>query len=297
MHPELDTIKKIILYAIDRFSQADLYYGHGTDNPTDEAFALVYSCLHLSHDLEVDALDAKLKTEDRDKILALIELRVTKRIPIPYLTHEAWFCGLPFYVTEAVLIPRSPIAELIREQFQPWIEPDEVTHILDLCTGSGCIAIACAKYFPDAQVDASDISEAALAVAKINVEKHGVTSQVKLIQSDMFAQLPKKTYNIIVSNPPYVSREEMAELPDEYLHEPQQALAAENQGLAFAENILENAYHYLADDGILIVEVGNSEAALMQAYPNVLFTWFTFENSEDGGVFMLTKEQLKELIQ
>ncbi len=290
-HPELVTIKDYIRYAVSRFNAAKLYYGHGTDNAWDEAFALVLSALHLPHDINPGMLDARLTEHECGVLEELIELRANERIPTAYLTKEAWFFGLPFYVNEHVLIPRSPTAELIEQHFAPWIEAENVHQILDLCTGSGCIAVACAKAFPEAQIDASDISHAALGVAKINVERHEVTEQVRLYQSDLFNQLPKKRYDVIISNPPYVSHDEMDALPEEYKHEPELALAAGDEGLDFAIRILQEAPKYLTPQGILIVEVGNSEDALAEKYPHVPFTWLSFERG-GGGVFMLTAEQL-----
>jgi ribosomal protein L3 glutamine methyltransferase len=292
-YTDLKTIRDFIRFAMSRFNAEGLYYGHGTDNAWDEAIALILHTLHLPHDINPTILDANLTQEERKKIYELIVERVEKRIPVPYLTHEAWFFGLPFYVDERVLIPRSPIAELIERHFQPWIDPDKVERILDLCTGSGCIAIACAKAFPGVEIDASDMSSDALMVAKINILRHAVEDQVHLYQSDLFMSLPEKKYNIIVSNPPYVSTEEMFNLPNEFKHEPQLGLAAGTTGLDIATRILQEASHYLTSDGILIVEVGNSEYALVETYPTLPFTWLEFERG-GSGVFMLTAEQLKE---
>lgn len=290
---DLKTIRDFIRIATTRFNAAELYYGHGTDNAWDEAIALVLHTLHLPHDINPIVLDARLTQEERATLGELIDLRVSKRIPVPYITHEAWFSGLSYYVDERVLIPRSPIAELIENQFQPWVNPEMVHHILDLCTGSGCIAIACAKAFPDAVIDASDVSTDALAVAKINVLKHSVEDQVNLVESDLFNALPKKKYDIIVSNPPYVSSEEIFNLPDEFLHEPKLGLAAGTQGLDFAIRILREAEEYLEPNGILIVEVGNSEYALADHFPAIPFTWLDFQRG-GGGVFLLTAQQLAE---
>lgn len=291
-YPELKTIRDFIRFAASKFTEAGLYFGHGTDNGWDEAVRLVMHTLHLPHNAYEPSLEANLTKSEQQKVLELIELRISKRIPVPYLTHQAWFCGLPFYVDERVLIPRSSIGELIEDQFQPWIMSDDVTAILDLCTGSGCIAIACAKVFPSAQIDASDISADALAVAKINTLKHRVQDQVHLYQSDLFASIPKQKYDIIVSNPPYVSTKEMIDLPAEYLHEPSLGLGAGTKGLNFVNQILRQAAEYLSPHGILVMEVGNSEHALTETFPNIPFTWLNFEHSE-GGVFLLTTDQLK----
>ena len=292
---ELTTIRDYIRFATSKFNEVGLYYGHGTDNAWDDASALILHSLHLPHNINPTVLDAHLTKEERNKLLDLINQRMTKRVPVAYLTHEAWFSGLSFYVDERVLIPRSPIAELIDNQFEPWIASEEITDILDLCTGSGCIAIACAKAFPMANVDASDISADALAVAKINVLRHNAEDQVHLHQSDLFNELPLKKYNIIVSNPPYVSADEMATLPNEYLHEPALGLAAGSEGLDIALRILKDASRYLKEDGILIVEVGNSEIGLVERFPEIPFTWLEFQNG-DGGVFLLTSEQLREVV-
>lgn len=292
-HPELKTIRDYIRFAMTSFTEAGLYYGHGTDNAWDESVALVLHSLHLPHHIDISMLDANLIKEEQVKVLKFIEERVEKRIPVAYLTHVAWFAGLPFYVDERVLIPRSPIAELIENQFQPWILPEKVHTILDLCTGSACIAVACANAFPDAQVYASDISEEALAVAKTNVLRHAVEDQVHLYASDLFANIPQKKFDVIVSNPPYVNDEEMSLLPPEYLHEPMLGLQAGQEGLDIVLRILQHAGKYLRPEGILVVEVGNSEAALIERFPQVAFNWLTFQRG-DGAVFLLTAEQLHE---
>lgn len=292
-YSDLKTIRDYIRIAVSRFNAANLYYGHGTDNAWDEALALVLHTLHLPHDINPEILGANLTTEERNHLCNMIELRVDKRIPVPYLTHQAWFAGLPYYVDERVLIPRSPIAELIENHFLPWIDPENVYEILDLCTGSSCIAIACAKAFPDANIDACDISKDALAVAKINVLRHGVEDQVHLHESDLFSAFSNKKYDIIVSNPPYVSTQEMFDLPHEFHHEPELGLAAGTQGLDIALRILREASDHLTPQGILILEVGNSEYALAENFPDVPFTWLEFERS-DGGVLMITAEQLNE---
>lgn len=290
---ELKTIRDWLRFATSQFNASNLYYGHGTDNAWDEAHALVLRSLHLPFEINMQILDARLTTEERQHLLEHIKRRIDDRIPVPYLIQEAWFAGLPFYVDERVLIPRSPIAEFIEQQFTPWIEPENVQAILDLCTGSGCIAIACAAAFPDAEVDAVDLSQDALSVAERNVVRHQVGEQVNLYHSDLFTALPPKRYDIIVSNPPYVSRDEMQTLPAEYRHEPEFALAAAEEGLAIACEILRQAANYLTENGILVVEVGNSEQALVERYPQVPFTWLEFERGGQG-VFLLTAAQLKQ---
>lgn len=292
---ELSTIRDYGRYAASRFNEAGLFFGHGTDNAWDDAMALILHSLFLPHNITPAILDANLTETEKAKLQALIEKRVNDRVPVPYLTKEAWLGNLSFYVDERVLIPRSPIMELIENHFEPWVLYEDVHHILDLCTGSGCLAIACAKAFPDAQVDASDISADALAVAKINVLRHNVEDQVQLHQSNLFESLPPKKYNVIISNPPYVSADEMSSLPAEYKHEPALGLAAGHDGTDFAAFILRDAPRYLADNGILIVEVGNSEHALAEQFSDLPFTWLEFQRGGDGGgVFLITAEQLKE---
>ena len=287
------TAAEAIDWVADRLQRADLYYGHGTDNPHDEAAAIVFFVAGARYPVAADAYDRVLGDSQRDALVDLLGARIESRKPLAYLTHEAWFAGLPFYVDERVLVPRSPIAELIAERFEPWIRAEAVTRILDLCTGSGCIGIACAQAFPAARVDASDISEEALAVAAENVQRFDLGDRVRLVRSDLFAQLEPARYDLIVSNPPYVSAEEMERLPDEYRREPALGLAAGNDGLRMVRPILENARAYLADHGLLVVEVGASQAALEAAYPLVPFTWVEFAHGGEG-VFLMTAAELDE---
>ena len=279
-----------IQYANQLFEQSDIFYGHGTDNAWDEAYALVIDALNLSHDVSDEAL-AAIPLKQPEALLSLIHRRVNEHMPVPYLTHKAWFCGLPFYVDERVLIPRSPLAETICNYFEPWINPDAVTDILDLCTGSGCIAIACAYAFENAQVDAVDLSQDALDVATINVAQHHLTNQVSLLQGDLFYPVGNKQYDIIVSNPPYVGHEEMELLPTEFEHEPTMALVSGSLGLDIVDQILKQAARHLKDDGILVVEVGNTWQIMEAHYPNLPFVWLDFEMGGEG-VFMLNKEDL-----
>lgn len=291
----LQTILDFLRFSLSAANKAELYYGHGTDNAWDDMRSLILRSLHLPYDLEPALLNAHLTLAEKKHLCLQLDKRINQRVPVPYLIKEAFFCDLPFYVDERVLIPRSPIAELIRNEFEPWIKPDDVRQVLDLCTGSGCIAIACCYAFPEAQVDAVDISSQALAVAAINRDALGVEDQLQLIESDCFNQVPSRQYDIIVSNPPYVGKEEMQTLPDEFRHEPVLALETGNNGLAIVDKILAQAAAYLSDQGILVVEVGNSEEALCQAYPELPFTWLDL--SEGGqGVFILTKQQLEAYI-
>ncbi len=290
---ELTTLGDFVRWGVSRFCEANLHFGHGTDNALDEAFYLVRNVLYLPHEIPPYMLQSRLLPRERAEVLAMLQRRISTRLPAPYLTYEAWFAGLPFYVDERVLIPRSPIAELIEAHFEPWVDASKVTCILDLCTGGGCIAIASALAFPFAHVDAADLFAEALAVAQQNVERHQVGDQVKLHQGDLFAGLEGNRYDIIVSNPPYVDAEDMAALPAEYRHEPEQALASGKDGLDITRRILQQAADFLNPGGVLIVEVGNSAVALMEAYPELPFTWLEFEH---GGthVFLLTTEQLAE---
>ncbi|MBS0289408.1 MAG: 50S ribosomal protein L3 N(5)-glutamine methyltransferase [Proteobacteria bacterium] len=290
---EMVTVRDFIRWAVTQFNQSDLVYGHGTDNGWDEAVNLVLTTLHLPPDIDTNVLDAKLVIDEKELIAQRVKKRVEERIPVPYLVNEAWFAGLNFYVDERVLIPRSPIAELLEDELSPWVEKNNVQSILDLCTGSGCIAVSAAFTFPNARVDAVDISPSALEVAKINVNRFGLEENVNLIQSDLFTGLVGKKYDIIISNPPYVSKSEYDSLPREYALEPEQALLCGNDGLDIIRQILIKASDHLTPSGILIVEVGSSQELLEAEFPNVPFTWLQFDKGGEG-VFLLTADELKE---
>ncbi len=290
--PDPATVEQLIHYGTLLFEQAQLWFGHGTDNAFDEAAELVFFGAHLRHEDAADVYSQQLAAGERAEILALFERRVAERIPAAYLTHRMWFAGHEFYVDERVLVPRSPIAELIEAQFQPWIAPAKVRRILDIGTGSGCIAIASALAVPAAHVDATDVSDDALAVAAINIAAHGVQDRVRALRSDVFDALAGVRYDVIVSNPPYVGDGEMAELPLEYRHEPATGLHCGVDGLDVVRRILAGAAAQLEPHGLLIVEVGNSEATLVDAFAQVPFTWLEFERG-GGGVFLLTAEQLE----
>jgi ribosomal protein L3 glutamine methyltransferase len=291
-NPSPRTVADFIGWTERRFEESGLYFGHGTDNALDEAAWLVGSALKLApHELD-EHLDEELTAAQRDAIRALAQARIATRRPLAYLLKEAWFAGLKFYVDERVIVPRSLTAEFIQEQFQPWIDPEQVHRILDLCTGSGCMAVALAYAFPRARVDAADISRDALAVARINVENHGMGERVRPIRSDLFGALKNERYDLIVTNPPYVARAEMETLPLEYRHEPAQALESGGEGLDAVIRILARAPEHLTPGGILVAEVGNSGGALQEKFPAVPFTWLT-TSSGDESVFLLAAEQLK----
>lgn len=290
----LDRLKTgwdVINFGKHEFERHYLYFGHGTINALDEALALAMHVLDCPYEAVDDEMPRVLSEEQKKSILSLYQERIKTRKPAPYLTHTAYFCGLPFYVDERVLIPRSPIAELIENQFVPWVNPDKVNHLLELCTGSGCIAIAMAYAFEQAHIDATDISTEALDIAEKNRLSHDVSDRVTLYQGDLFEAVPKQKYDLIVTNPPYVSGEEMDSLPTEYTHEPRMALYAPKEGLALVDTILHEAKHYLYEHGVLIVEVGNSEEALVAKYPDVPFMWLSFERGGEG-VFLLNYKDL-----
>jgi len=290
---ELNSVIDFIRWGASRFVEAKLYYGHGTNNAIDDSMALVLHALHLPFGMSSELFSAHLTRPEKQTVLALFERRINQRIPVPYLTHEAIFAGLSFYVDERVLVPRSPIAELIEQNFAPWVDADKIEHVLDLCTGSGCIAIACATALPYAQVDASDISTDALAVADINIQRHQLDGRVQAHQADLFNGLPSQRYDLIVSNPPYVDAEDMSSLPEEFHHEPKLGLASGEDGLDACMQILNEAGNWLTDDGVLIVEVGNSAHALAMRLPEVPFLWLEFERGGDG-VFLLTANQINQ---
>jgi ribosomal protein L3 glutamine methyltransferase len=285
------TVRDLIRWAEERLGTAGVFFGHGTERALDEAAWLVGSGLGIAPG-ELDRhLRDRPNLAERAKIRALVEARVRTRKPAAYLLKEAWFAGLKFYVDERVLIPRSLTGEFILERFRPWVTPRRVRRALDLCTGSGCIAIALARAFPAARVDASDISLDALAVARINVERHGLTERVRLVHSNLFDALADERYDLIVSNPPYVGARELRRLPREYRHEPATALLAGEGGLAAVARILAQARAHLSAHGILVVEVGNSAALLRKRFPHVPFTWLTTASGDDS-VFLLTAAQL-----
>lgn len=288
---ELFTLRDFIRWGTSEFKAADLYFGHGTDNAWDEAEHLVLHAVHLTPPLDSEWLGARLTRNERERVLQNLRRRIEERIPASYITNQAWFAGLPFYVDERVLVPRSPIAELIQKQFAPWLE-QEPTRILDLCTGSGCIGIACAYAFSEAEVQLSDISYDALAVAQENIERHHLQDRVFAIQSDLFENLRGQQFDLIVSNPPYVDADDLASMPDEYHAEPEIGLGSGADGLDFTRRLLAEAKDLLAPNGLLIVEVGNSWPALEQAFPYLPFTWVEFDRG-GHGVFVLRKEDLE----
>jgi ribosomal protein L3 glutamine methyltransferase len=287
------TVAALISELSQQLAEAELCYGHGSDNPQDEAAELVFFAAGLDHEQAPECYAQTLDATVIDTARTLAERRINERLPAAYLTQRMWFAGHEFYVDQRVLVPRSPIAELIQAQFQPWLKPARVRRVLDIGTGSGCIAIACALAFPQAQVDAADISAEALAVTRINIERHPVQGRMRAVLSDVFSGLQGERYDLIVSNPPYVSHAEMEALPSEYLREPELGLRAGEDGLDIARHILAEAEAHLNPDGLLVVEVGDSEFALADAYPTVPFVWLEFAQG-GGGVFLLTAAQLAE---
>lgn len=290
---ELKTVQDFVRWSVSRFNQSDVFFGHGTDNPWDEAIVLVMFGLSLPLNRFSEITNTRLTYSEKITIVELVQRRIEQHIPAAYITNEGWFNGLPYYVDERVLVPRSPIAELIQARFQPWLANVEPKRVLDMCTGSGCIGIATAMEFEQAEVDLVDVCVDALAVAEINVQEHGVEDRVFPIQSDLFAQLAGQKYDIIVSNPPYVDSQDIANMPEEYNHEPAIGLASGDDGLDITRRVLSQAVQHLNDNGILIVEVGNSERHLVEVFANVPFEWPQFENG-GHGVFILTKAMLIE---
>lgn len=289
---ELSTANDLLRWAVSRFNESDIYFGHGTDNPWDEAFSLISWGLNIGPTVNSEALASRLTTSERKRIIDAVVARIETKKPAAYLTNLAYFVDLPFYVDENVLVPRSPIGELIKSQFSSVID-FEPQHILDLCTGSGCIAIASAYAFENALVDAADISPEALAIADENIHRLGVSERVTAYLSDVFSGLGGQQYDLIVSNPPYVDAEDIGDMPEEFHHEPEIGLGSGPDGLDLTRMILKQAASHLTDNGVLIVEVGNSMVHLIELLPQVPFNWIEFENG-GLGVFSITKKQLDE---
>lgn len=286
---QLTTLGALLEWASHIFEEAGLYFGHGTNNAWDEAVVFARHVLNLPADVEYSAISRSVSPAEQRSFRTLVERRVLERIPAAYLVQEAWFANLRFYVDQRVIIPRSPIAKCILNRFQPWWGARPIQRILDLCTGSGCIAIACAMLFDDAEIDAIDVSEDALAVARKNIALHRCETRVNLIASDLFAACPEKKYDIIISNPPYVSTKEMQEFPTEYAWEPKIALEAGQYGLDIVNRIFQEAPKFLVNRGLLCVEVGNAKEALQRQRPELPLTWLDFEQGGEG-VFLLSVE-------
>lgn len=288
---QFTTIRDLLRFAVSRFNEAGLFFGHGTDNAHDEAAYLILHTLHLPLDTLEPYLDAKLLPQEKRHLLHLIHRRVEERLPVAYLTHQAWQGDFDFYVDERVIVPRSFIYELLGEPLRPWIEYDELVHrALDLCTGSGTLAIQMAEHYPAAEIDAVDLSLDALEVAAINVERYQLGERIHLIHTDLFEGL-EGTYDLIISNPPYVDAESVDALPEEYLHEPELALGSGEDGLDATRQILLHAAKFLNPKGVLLVEIGHNREALEAAYPELPFTWLETSGG-DGFVFLLTREDL-----
>jgi ribosomal protein L3 glutamine methyltransferase len=290
----LFTIRDWLRYSVSRLEQSGVFFGHGTDNAYDESVWLVMSALHLPLDTLDNFLDARITRDEAKHLAHLIERRVTERVPTAYLLREAWLKGFKFYVDERVIVPRSFIAELLEDGLAPWIEyPEMVESAADICTGSGCLGVLLAHAFPNATVDVVDISPDAIAVANINIKNYGLEDEITAVQSDMFSGLKGKKYDLIISNPPYVDAPAMSALPQEYRNEPQIALGSGVAGLDHTHILLKEAKKYLNDDGILVVEIGHNRDALLDAYPDLPFTWLDVESGNEF-VFLLTKEQLPD---
>ena len=288
----LHTLRDLLRFAVSQFNQAGLVFGHGSDTAYDEAAYLILHTLHLPLDHLEPFLDARLTSTEVSQVLDILERRVTERLPAAYLTHEAWLGSYSFYVDQRVIIPRSFIAELLQNRLEPWItDAAEIHAVLDLCTGSGCLAIVLAHSFEQAEIDAVDISTDALAVASRNIADYQLQERVRLMQSDLFAGLAGRRYDLIISNPPYVNAESMAELPEEYRHEPVNALASGADGLEATRKILAGAAAHLTDQGLLVVEIGHNRDAVLREYPRTPFTWLE-TSAGDAFVFLLHRDQL-----
>lgn len=288
----LRTVRDHIRWAVSRFHGEELFFGHGTDSAWDEARLLVLGALNLPYEIADSYLDCRLEEDEIVRVQHLLKRRIEERVPAAYLIGEAWFCGMSFIVDARVLVPRSPIGELIENGFEPWLSQPPA-RILDLCTGSGCIGIACADVFPEAEVILADLSFEALEVANQNIERHGQEERVYTVQGDGFEGLPGQRFDLIVSNPPYVDAEDFADMPAEYQHEPELGLACGDDGLNLVRRMLAEAADHLTDKGLLIVEVGNSQVHVEALYPEVDFAWLEFQRG-GHGVFMLSAEQCRE---
>ncbi|MEH6444241.1 MAG: 50S ribosomal protein L3 N(5)-glutamine methyltransferase [Oceanospirillaceae bacterium] len=288
----LHSIRDYIRSCYSQMMQQEVFLGHGHVSAYEEASQLVLAAVYLPWNAPAQVLDARLLDAEKERVLDFMQRRITQREPLPYIINQAWFMQMPFYVDTRVLIPRSPIAQMIENQFSPFMGMGPVDRILDLCTGSGCIGIACGYAFEEAIVDIADISESALEVAKINVQKHEMQDQVNIIESDLFANISEK-YQLIVSNPPYVDKSDLSSMPAEYQHEPALALGSGDDGLDLCKKILAQACDYLTDDGLLVVEVGNSEVHLMEQYPQVPLIWVELE-AGGNGVFAISAADLKQ---
>ena len=293
MSRQPSTVRELVHWGERRFKRAGIFYGHGTLEAREEAVYLVFGALDLPFDCPEERLDEPLSGTDVQRIQALLTARIETRKPAAYLLGKAWFAGLQFEVNEHTLVPRSPIAELIEQGFSPWVREENLRRVLDLCTGSGCIGIACALAFPEARVDITDISPEALAVARRNIDRYQLQDRVRPLRSDLFEALAGERYNLIVSNPPYVPAGEIAELPAEYHYEPVLGLAAGDDGLDIVIRILRVAHRHLTEQGVLVVEVGDREQALATRFPEVPFTWLEFERGSGAdGVFLLDAAQV-----
>ena len=287
---DLSTLRDMVRWAISRFMEYEVFFGHGYEDPWDEALQLVLLSVHLPVDIDPKVFDARLTQIEKQRVVENIRRRVEERCPTAYIVRQAWFAGLPFYVDERVIVPRSPIAELIEADFRPWLANDP-SSVLDLCCGSACIAITCALQFPEAAVCGVDISSDALEVARINRQNFDLEDSLLLIESDVFNGIKGQQFDLIVSNPPYVDEADFTSMPQEYHHEPSLSLTAGFDGLSIVRKILFEAADYLTEEGILIVEVGNSQVALSEVFSSVPFVWLEFERGGDG-VFLLDRSQL-----